>query len=90
MLKLDYGDNYVKVNNGDVFVGSWDMLEDCFGITSDTITDWCRDNDYIYSVKKYTPEDELIDSLYKLSTTLEDFGTIQDIHKIIKHYEGST
>jgi len=78
MLKINYGDDYVKVNNGDVFAGSWDMLEDCFGITAGTIEDWCKFNGYCYSVKKYTPHDELLDSLYLLHNKLND-GTDYDM-----------
>ena len=87
MLKIKYNDNYIKVDvnkkfqgslNGDIFAGSWDMLEDCFGTTADTIEDWCKFNGYCYSVKKYTPHDELLDSLYLLHNKLND-GTDYDM-----------
>jgi len=66
MLKINYGDDYVKVNNGDVFAGSWDMLEDCFGITVDSIIQWCRDNDYTFAVTKYTESDAIVNALWRL------------------------
>jgi len=72
MLPLNYGDNYVKVNNGDIFAGTWDMLEDCFGITSDTINQWCQDNGYHYSVKKYDPIDELVTALWNVRRYLKE------------------
>lgn len=80
MLELNYGDNYVKVDEnprvqgsliGGIFAGSWEMLDDCFGITADTIDDWCQFNGYHYSVKKFGPEDELLNSLYKLRNELK-------------------
>ena len=99
MLEIKYGDNYVIVDEnprvsgsliGGVFAGTWEMLEDCFGITAETINQWCLDNGYHYSVKKFNPADEMINSLYKLRRELEDFGTIQELTAIIETYEKAT
>ena len=103
MLELNYGDNYLKVDanprvlgslKGEIFAGSWEMLEDCFGITSDTIEDWCKFNGYHYSVKKYTPKDKLLDSLYNLRGKTKDPSTAEGlsviIDEVIANYEKET
>jgi len=51
----------ILIDNGDLFAGSWEQLEDCFGITEDTLDRWCSDSGYYYSIQT---DSELITEEY--------------------------
>ena len=77
---IKYGDQYIMVqakddpieDRGGVFVGNWELLEDNFGITEDTLEAWCQFNSYTYTLSRYETKDELINSLYKLRNHLRE------------------
>jgi len=40
----------IKIDNGDTFEGSWEQLEDCFGVNRDTLDGFCANNDMKYQI----------------------------------------
>ncbi len=48
----DLNQDLIIIENGDLFIGSWDQLSDCFGISSDNLDIWCNSENYIYEIIK--------------------------------------
>jgi len=40
----------IKIDNGDTFEGSWEQLEDCYGINRDTLDGFCNRSDMKYQI----------------------------------------
>lgn len=43
--------DWILVEDGDVFEGDWSMLDDCFGLRDeDELEDWCNSNGWVYTI----------------------------------------
>ena len=44
--------DWILVEGGDVFEGTWEQLEDCFGLTDENdLWDWCKSNAWKYTIE---------------------------------------
>ena len=90
---MKYGEDYILIDKGGVFAGSWDQLADCFGIDEETIDQFCSDFKYTWIRKIYSSADELVNDLYKLNKGLIDTGNFEiseNLLKIVEKFERNT
>ena len=51
-------EDLIKVEDGDIFEGTWEMLEDCFGLIDfEDLESWCSDWNYTYTITHDGGED---------------------------------
>lgn len=46
---------WIKIDNGDTFEGTAEMLDDCFGVDLDGLDSWCSFNNMEYTVDNIDP-----------------------------------
>jgi len=92
--------DYIQIDNGDMFAGSWEQLRDCFGIGPADIDAFCKFHEAVYTIQQHKPVHALVDGLYCLARELETPAELmhrkfkgtpaESIRKLLAEYENST
>lgn len=51
LLNESASNDWILIDNGDTFEGTWEQVADCFGITGRTFEAWCEFNNMEFSIE---------------------------------------